>query len=99
MKSFKTPFVLGASLAQGSVATPLARECSRTNISQNTAAIALTSYEVPQLFDVKPTSSPTSGVTGVVVEGKGFGSFAKDGTINQVQVLFDGVVLPNNNRP
>ena len=67
--------------------------------AKNTAAIALTSYEVPQLFDVKPTSSPTSGVTGVVVEGKGFGSFAKDGTINQVQVLFDGVVLPNNNRP
>ena len=65
--------------------------------AKNTAAIALTSYEVPQLFDVKPTSSPTSGY-GVVVEGKGL-AFGKDGTINQVQVLFEGVVLPNNNRP
>ena len=66
--------------------------------AKNTAAIALTSYEVPHLFDVKPASSPTSGLSVVVVEGKGFGSFAKDGTINQVQVLFDGVVLSNNNR-
>ena len=66
--------------------------------AKNTAAIALTSYEVPQLFDVKPASSPTSGLSVVVVEGKGFGSFAKDGTINEVQVLFDGVVLSNNNR-
>ena len=58
----------------------------------------MTSYEEPFLYELKPKNAPTSGINGVELIGKNLGSYAKDGTINNVEVLLDGVAIPNDNR-